>query len=75
MDAMSRRGWSLNGLHRPACVHFCVTLRHAQTEIADAFEADLADSVAEVRRVPASADAGGLAPIYGLAASVPTARS
>jgi glutamate/tyrosine decarboxylase-like PLP-dependent enzyme len=71
MDAMSRRGWSLNGLHRPACVHFCVTLRHARTEIADRFESDLADSVAEVRAVPASEDAGGLAPIYGLAASVP----
>ena len=32
---------------------------------------DLRASVAEVRLVPASADAGGLAPIYGLAASVP----
>ena len=71
MDAMSRRGWSLNGLHRPASVHFCVTLRHARIEVAERFESDLADSVAEVRAVPASADAGGLAPIYGLAASVP----
>ena len=24
IDAMSRRGWSLNGLHRPAALHLCV---------------------------------------------------
>jgi glutamate/tyrosine decarboxylase-like PLP-dependent enzyme len=29
MDAMSERGWSLNGLHRPTCLHVCTTLRHA----------------------------------------------
>jgi hypothetical protein len=48
-----------------------VTLRHAQAQIADRFESDLEASVEEVRAVPAAEDAGGLAPIYGLAASVP----
>lgn len=71
MDAMGKRGWSLNGLHRPACVHFCVTLRHAQPELPQRFAADLSASVAEVRSTPAGEGDGGLAPIYGLAASVP----
>ena len=35
MDEMTARGWSLNGLHRPACVHICVTLRHTQPELAE----------------------------------------
>ena len=29
MDAMTERGWSLNGLHKPPALHVCVTLRHA----------------------------------------------
>ncbi len=71
MDAMGRRGWSLNGLHRPPCVHFCVTLRHAQPELPQRFADDLRESLAEVRARPAAEGDGGLAPIYGLAASVP----
>lgn len=71
MDAMGRRGWSLNGLHRPPCVHFCVTLRHTQPELPVRFAADLRASVEEVRATPPTPDEGGLAPIYGLAASIP----
>lgn len=69
MDEMTARGWSLNGLHRPACVHLCVTLRHTQAELPARFAADLAASVEAVRRQPEAE--GGMAPIYGLAASVP----
>ncbi len=69
MDEMTARGWSLNGLHRPACVHICVTLRHTQPELAERFGADLRDAVAAVRAQPEAE--GGMAPIYGLAASVP----
>jgi glutamate/tyrosine decarboxylase-like PLP-dependent enzyme len=69
MDEMTARGWSLNGLHRPACVHICVTLRHTQPELADRFGADLREAVAAVRAQPEAE--GGMAPIYGLAASVP----
>nr|MCS5625604.1 aminotransferase class V-fold PLP-dependent enzyme [Candidatus Neomarinimicrobiota bacterium] len=28
MDQMTHEGWNLNGLHKPACVHICITLRH-----------------------------------------------
>jgi sphinganine-1-phosphate aldolase len=69
MDAMAARGWSLNGLHRPPAVHICTTLRHAQTGAAEPFVADLRESVAHVRSAPA-AD-GGMAPVYGMAATLP----
>jgi hypothetical protein len=37
LDAMSQRGWSLNGLHRPACIHLYVTLRHTEPGVAERF--------------------------------------
>jgi len=69
MDAMSHRGWSLNGLHRPSCVHLCVTLRHTQPGVKERFEEDLQASVAEVKNAPAAE--GGMAPVYGMAATLP----
>ena len=69
LEAMSRRGWSLNGLHRPACVHICVTLRHTQPGVAERFVADLRAAVEEVRANPN--EKGEMAPVYGLAASLP----
>ncbi|MGE5140528.1 MAG: aminotransferase class V-fold PLP-dependent enzyme [Rudaea sp.] len=69
MDAMTERQWSLNGLHRPAAVHFCVTLRHAQPGVAERFLTDLADSVAVVKGHPK--EKGGMAPVYGMAATIP----
>ena len=68
-DAMARRGWSLNGLQFPAAVHIAVTLRHTQPGVAQRFLADLAEAVDEVRNQPATS--GGMAPIYGMAASIP----
>lgn len=69
MDAMGERGWSLNGLHRPPAVHICITRRHARPGVPEQFVADLRAAVAEVRDEPPKP--GGMAPIYGLAASVP----
>lgn len=69
LDAMSRRGWSLNGLHRPACVHLCVTLRHTEPGVPERFLADLALSATEARGAPTSS--GGMAPVYGLAGTLP----
>ena len=66
---MSHRGWSLNGLHRPACVHLCVTLRHTEPGVPERFLADLAASVADARGAPTST--GGMAPVYGLAGTLP----
>ncbi len=69
MDAMTQRGWNLNGLQFPPAVHIALTLPHTQAGVADRFLNDLADAVQEVRTQPATS--GGMAPIYGLAASVP----
>jgi glutamate/tyrosine decarboxylase-like PLP-dependent enzyme len=69
LDAMTERGWSLNGLHRPPAVHICTTLRHAEPGVAERFVDDLAASVAQVRREPARET--GMAPIYGMAATLP----
>jgi glutamate/tyrosine decarboxylase-like PLP-dependent enzyme len=69
LDAMTRRGWNLNGLHKPACVHLAVTLRHTQPGVAARFVDDLKLCVQEVRDSPA--DKGGMAPVYGMAATLP----
>ncbi len=69
LDRMSEKGWSLTGLQRPAGIHVSPTLRHAQPGVAERFVTDLKDSVALVRENPDFM--GGMAPIYGLAASVP----
>jgi sphinganine-1-phosphate aldolase len=69
LDEMTKRGWSLNGLQHPAAVHLCVTLRHTQPGVAQQFAADLRASVDAVRDTPPAKD--GLAPVYGLAASLP----
>ena len=65
---MGLRGWSLNGLHRPTCIHICVTLRHAQPGVAELFAADLRAAVAEVSAHPD--EKGDMAPVYGMAASL-----
>ena len=69
LDAMSARGWSLNGLQRPPSVHLCVTLRHTESGVAERFLADLRASVAEVKSTPATKS--GMAPVYGMAGSFP----
>lgn len=69
LDEMGRRGWHLNGLHRPAAIHIAVTRRHAQPGVAERFLIDLAASVAAVEANPEAE--GGMAPVYGMAATMP----
>jgi len=69
MDLMSQRGWNLNGLHKPASLHICVTLRHTQPGVAARFVTDLKAAVEQAKRSPS--DEGGRAPLCGLAASFP----
>ena len=69
LDFMSKRKWSLNGLHKPASVHICVTLRHTQQGVAEKFISDLTEAVDHVKEAPA--EEGGMAPIYGMAATLP----
>ncbi|WP_141591843.1 aminotransferase class V-fold PLP-dependent enzyme [Myxococcus sp. AB056] len=69
MERMSEHGWNLNGLHKPSAVHLCVTLRHTQPGVADQFLVDLRDAVDYVKSHPSAK--GTMAPVYGMAASVP----
>lgn len=69
MERMGERGWSLNGLHKPSAVHLCVTLRHTQPGVAERFLSDLRAAVAHVRDNPG--EKGTMAPVYGMAATVP----
>ena len=69
MDYMARGKWSLNGLHKPPCVHICVTLRHTLPGVAERFVHDLRSAVAHVRKNPD--EKGGMAPVYGMAATMP----
>ena len=69
MEVMSRKGWSLNGLHHPPAVHLAVTLRHTQPGVAERFLEDLKNAVEYVRAFPE--ERKGMAPVYGLAAGMP----
>jgi sphinganine-1-phosphate aldolase len=68
-DALAARGWNLNTMQNPACVHLCVT--YANHASADRFVEDLAWAVATVRAAPAGTAQGESAAMYGLAASIP----
>jgi len=69
MDFMSEKGWSLNALHKPQCVHICVTLRHTQPGVSKRFVDDLKSAVEYVKKSPD--EKGGMAPVYGMAAKLP----
>ena len=68
-DQMAHKKWSLNGLHKPSCVHICVTLCHTQPGVAERFLEDLRESVAYVEAHPE--EKGSMAPVYGMAATMP----
>jgi glutamate/tyrosine decarboxylase-like PLP-dependent enzyme len=69
LDYMSVKKWSLNGLHKPTCLHLCVTLRHTQPGVAERFLADLREAVEYVKAHPE--EKGSMAPVYGMAATLP----
>ncbi len=72
LDFMSTKSWNLNGLHRPACLHLCITLRHTQPGVAIRFGEDLRAAVAYVKANPD--EEGQMAPVYGMAATMPMRR-
>jgi glutamate/tyrosine decarboxylase-like PLP-dependent enzyme len=69
LDQMSAKHWALTGLLNPAAIHVSPTLRQAERGVAERFVRDLTEAVAYVRETPDIE--GGMAPIYGLAASIP----
>lgn len=67
-DAMTKRGWSLNSLQHPTCVHMCVTVCHIGK--ATKFLGELEEAVNEVKKDknPSAVDGNS---IYGMAPSLP----
>ena len=69
LDEMSQKGWSLNGLHKPSCVHIAITLRHTQEGVCQRFIEDLKQAVEIVKTTLDTKN--GMAPVYGMAATIP----
>ena len=70
-DNMSKRGWSLNSLQNPACVHLCITVRHIGHE--KSFLKDLRESVQQVREAASKGTKlDGKAAIYGMTSNLPS---
>lgn len=69
-DGMKERGWSLNSLQFPICVHFCVTRLHTLPGVADRFIKDVREITADIIKNPEKCKAGTAA-MYGMAASMP----
>lgn len=67
-DALVSRGWALNALQHPPCLHLCCTLLTCGHE--DRFLADLRAALDDVARAPPGAPSGSAA-IYGMASSMP----
>jgi glutamate/tyrosine decarboxylase-like PLP-dependent enzyme len=70
MAQMTRRGWSLNGLHRPPALHIALTLRHTAPGVVDTFLSDLKEAVAAAKAAGGQPQTGS-APMYGMAATFP----
>lgn len=71
-DLLSKQGWHLNALQRPAALHICITAAHS-SGIIDLLLRDLRQAVATALQDP-SAGGEGTAPLYGMAAVVPDRR-
>eukprot|EP00560_Eucampia_antarctica_P003150 CAMPEP_0197836132 /NCGR_PEP_ID=MMETSP1437-20131217/28080_1 /TAXON_ID=49252 ORGANISM="Eucampia antarctica, Strain CCMP1452" /NCGR_SAMPLE_ID=MMETSP1437 /ASSEMBLY_ACC=CAM_ASM_001096 /LENGTH=497 /DNA_ID=CAMNT_0043442081 /DNA_START=381 /DNA_END=1874 /DNA_ORIENTATION=+ len=67
-DFMTHKGWSLNSLQYPACVHLCLTIQTSLHK--EKFITDLVDAVDNIRQ-SSGGKASGNAAIYGMAGSMP----
>ena len=55
-DGMKERGWALNALQAPPCLHLAVTVPHTKAGVADRFVRDLGEVTGAIMADPASAD-------------------
>jgi sphinganine-1-phosphate aldolase len=55
-DGMKGRGWALNALQFPSCLHLCVTRLHTVAGVADRFIKDLQEVTELMLADPAAAD-------------------
>eukprot|EP01135_Chromosphaera_perkinsii_P002583 Nk52_evm99s224 gene=Nk52_evmTU99s224 len=69
-NELSERGWNLNMLQFPSCIHICVTLVHTRGEVAEEFLRDVQECTKKLLADP-SAKTEGMGAIYGMAQSIP----
>lgn len=69
-DKMGQRGWNLNALQFPACIHIAVTVPHTKPGVAERFLKDVREIAAELSQLP-RCDGEGSAALYGMAQSLP----
>ena len=67
---MKKRGWCLNPLQFPSCIHLCVTMVHTESGVAEKFLADVSEITKTILADPSKYE-GGSAAIYGMAQSIP----
>jgi sphinganine-1-phosphate aldolase len=67
-QAMTHKGWNLNTLQYPSCIHICCT--HLHRGKTDQFLNDLQDAVNEVKSHPENFSDGTVA-MYGMKHSIP----
>jgi sphinganine-1-phosphate aldolase len=68
-DMMSKRGWHLNDLQHPPCMHICITLN--VVPMVQQFLDDLSESVHAVRKEGTSGKKKGSAAMYGSVGGIP----
>jgi len=69
-DGMKQRGWGLNALQFPVCIHLCVTRLHTEAGVKERFCKDVREVTAAIMKDPSASEAGSAA-MYGMAASIP----
>lgn len=67
---MKDRGWNLNSLQFPSCVHLCVTNIHTEDGTTERFIKDVTEIAAEMIEQPGPVDSGAAA-LYGMATTIP----
>jgi len=71
LSILSKKGWSLNALQFPSCIHFCVTYCHTAEGVAESFCRDVEDAVRVVVGEGFDKPAEGQAAIYGTSQTIP----
>jgi len=77
-DVLLKKGWHMNALQRPAALHFCFTAAHSVAGV-EALLKELKSAVEVVLKERGGGNGNGekwegMAPLYGMAATVPDRR-
>ena len=67
---LKAKGWNLNNLQFPSCVHLCVTMLHTENGVAERFVNDVKASVGKAMENPSATNTESAA-IYGMSQTIP----